>query len=1000
MHRFSVRSSVNYLVLLASLSFFARSAMATTVIVPSDDSMLIGARAVIRAKVLSVGSGLDGELVFTYTVLKVREVLKGRITERKIVIKEAGGIIEDRGRVVFGTPQFTPGEEVILYLVTYPDGSFHVYQMFLGKFTILNDQTSGRRVVVRATPDGETFVSSSSHAGQSRGTITDRMELSEYTAMIRSRLAANADRVRQFEETYFRDAPMLAEPPEYQGIIKKGSIQPRYSFLSPVEPARWFEPDSNQPVIFHINPNEAPNPQTTDDINAAMNAWSILPGCSLRVVNGGNTGGCHLRDQNTIVFDNCDGAFAPNPSFCDGVLALGGFSWDRSQSVVINGTRFYKAYAGHISFNKWARCSFEEHCNVRLIATHELGHALGLGHSQFTSATMFAYANFDGRCAALRQDDIDGITFIYPGTGGGGPGPLTIATTSPLAGGTTGTQYTQRFIAFGGTQPYNWTLVAGSGLLPTGLTLAANGTLSGVPTDSGSFTFSVRVTDGASGSAQGTFSIVIGLPGHQYNSQFESQTVPTNLQPSQAFQVNIKWNNTGTSAWNGSAGFRLVSQNPENNVTWGGNTVQLPGYVVPPGDQLDIIFTAFAPSRPGTYNFQWQCVQDDLFFGQMSANVAIQVGDGGGPDDAVFTSLSVATSMTSGQVYPASITVKNMGSNTWSVADYKLGSQNPQDNNFWGLNRLSLPAPVAPGGQATIDFTVTAPSSAGTYNFQWQMIRLSSGFFGTTLPNTTINVVQPVSPPVIATSTLATAEMGLAYSHQLVATGGTQPYAWTLKTGSLPGGLTLGSSNGLIIGTPTSTGSFAFTVRVTDSGAGSAEKSLTVIVNPPPPPLVLVTSSLTEAVRGSQYSVGLLASGGTPPYTWSLTGSLSPGLSLNTSTGVISGVPTSGGVFSFTIGVRDQRLAVIGTALQLSVLEPVPVPAITRVKYKNKKKLTVICERLDPTAVLTVDGTQVAGELEGNVFFVKKIKLPSGAHVIRVVNPRNTSSEPYVLNVD
>jgi hypothetical protein len=406
--------------------------------------------------------------------------------------------------------------------------------------------------------------------------------------------------------------------------------------------------------------------------------------------NAGTTSACELRDENTIVFDNCDGGFAPDPSFCSGILALGGFSWDRFQSVVVNGTRFFRAYDGHISFNKYARCSYEEHCNVRLIATHELGHALGLGHSQFQDATMFAYANFDGRCAGLRQDDISGITFIYPGSGGGGPGPLTIATTSPLAGGTVGTQYAQTFIAFGGTSPYSWALVPDSGSLPAGLTLGANGLLSGTPSASGVFTFTVKVNDAASGTAQRVFSINVGLPGEDYNAQFVSQTVPANVQPGQSFTVNIKWNNIGTRAWNGSAGFRLGSQNPANNVVWGGNIVQLLGFVVQPGEQLDLAFTAFAPLAPGRYNFQWQCAQDNVFFGQMSGNVSIQVGDGGATDNAAFVSQTIATSMTTAHTYAASLTVRNTGATTWTVADYKLGTQNPQDNNVWGMNRLSL----------------------------------------------------------------------------------------------------------------------------------------------------------------------------------------------------------------------------------------------------------------------------------------------------------------------
>ena len=114
MHRFCVRPAIGVLVLIICLSSLAPAGLASTAVVPSDDSMIIGARVIVRAKVLSVGSAVDQDRIFTYTSLKIREVLKGKLAERKIVIKERGGIVADRGSVVFGTPQFTPDEEVIL----------------------------------------------------------------------------------------------------------------------------------------------------------------------------------------------------------------------------------------------------------------------------------------------------------------------------------------------------------------------------------------------------------------------------------------------------------------------------------------------------------------------------------------------------------------------------------------------------------------------------------------------------------------------------------------------------------------------------------------------------------------------------------------------------------------------------------------------------------------------------------------------------------------------
>ena len=83
---------------------------------------------------------------------------------------------------------------------------------------------------------------------------------------------------------------------------------------------------------------------------------------------------------------------------------------------------------------------------------------------------------------------------------------------------------------------------------------------------------------------------------------------------------------------------------------------------------------------------------------------------------------------------------------------------------------------------------------------------------------------------VITTTSLSDGAVGTAYSATLGATGGSGTYTWSLSSGSLPGGLTLGST-GSISGTPTTAGSFSFTVGVTD-GVLSASQALTIKINP------------------------------------------------------------------------------------------------------------------------------------------------------------------------
>ena len=181
--------------------------------------MIVGARAIITGKVLSVGSRLDTQQdrIFTYITIRVEEVLKGRITKREIVLKQAGGQVADRGSIIFGTPEFKAGEQVLLYLGTWPDGSLRVYQMMLGKFSITVDPQTGQKLVTRDLGGiNAHIIHAASHAKHSGGATTNRMELSAYTAMVRARLAANWERSEAHEQMYYRDTPLRARPPEYR----------------------------------------------------------------------------------------------------------------------------------------------------------------------------------------------------------------------------------------------------------------------------------------------------------------------------------------------------------------------------------------------------------------------------------------------------------------------------------------------------------------------------------------------------------------------------------------------------------------------------------------------------------------------------------------------------------------------------------------------------------------------------------------------------------------
>jgi uncharacterized protein (TIGR03437 family) len=190
------------------------------------------------------------------------------------------------------------------------------------------------------------------------------------------------------------------------------------------------------------------------------------------------------------------------------------------------------------------------------------------------------------------------------------------------------------------------------------------------------------------------------------------------------------------------------------------------------------------------------------------------------------------------------------------------------------------------------------------------------GFVGTLVPGSTLIVT--------TTSPLPSGAVGEYYSQSLNASGGVPPYTWAAVS-SAPPGLTV-SSGGGIAGIPTSPGTFSFTVRMSDSSATSITQTFKLTIAGA---LSIVTASpLPPARVGVPYSQTLIASGGTLPYSWSLSAgsSLPAGLTMSP-LGVITGTPTTAGMTSFTVSMYDHAGVTVTQSLSLTVTAPLAITA-------------------------------------------------------------------------
>ena len=197
-------------------------------------------------------------------------------------------------------------------------------------------------------------------------------------------------------------------------------------------------------------------------------------------------------------------------------------------------------------------------------------------------------------------------------------------------------------------------------------------------------------------------------------------------------------------------------------------------------------------------------------------------------------------------------------------------------------------------------------------------IRVQDAFGQVATRQYTVDIA--ATPLVLSAITMPRGMLGVAYSIMLNATGGSASYTFSKPTGTLPNGLSLDASTGIISGTPTATATFTFTAMVSDPYSRSDSKSFTIYIDPV---FTITTTSLNNVVAGNAYNQAVAVTGGLAPYTWSITSGLLPtGLTLNSTTGIISGTPPTANSQQIVVEVQDTAGRKINRQYTLWVIDP------------------------------------------------------------------------------
>jgi hypothetical protein len=351
--------------------------------------------------------------------------------------------------------------------------------------------------------------------------------------------------------------------------------------------------------------------------------------------------------------------------------------------------------------------------------------------------------------------------------------PTLVLPPTTLPGGTTGVAYTASLTpATGGTSPYTYAVTAGA--LPGGIAMSNAGAFTGTPTAAGSFNFTVTATDSSTGTGPYTVSRPFTID--VVAIVVDPATLPNATAGAAYSQTITASGGTAPYAFDVSAGALPA-----------GLTLSTAGVL------------SGTPTASGTFNFTVRAVDAATRPGTRPYTLVV----------AVPTLTLAPTTLPGGAAGTA-----------YSQAITATGGNAPY---AFTVSAGALPAGLTLSAAGVLSGT---PTVAGTFNFTVSVTDGTSGTAGTASQAYTLVLTPPNI--VVNQATLPTTFVGVPYNVTLTSSGGTAPYTYAVTAGTLPPGLTL-TSAGVLSGTPTSFGTFTFTVTSTDALGFSGTRTYTLV---------------------------------------------------------------------------------------------------------------------------------------------------------------------------
>lgn len=415
-HRRFPRSALLVLALCCAL---APAVAQGTVYVPMNDSRLADSSPLILSgHVVEVSPWGEQGRPQTRYILSVDEVFKGTWSAATVTVDLPGG----RGRdgalwTVAGTPQWQPGDPVLVFLSPAGAGRWTLQQFFLGGFTIIEED--GVLLATRDLSDGHPI-----RLPGTQSPVDGRRELAAFGQWLRDR----GQGILRLPDYFLPGGHSTAERPAGKGAAEKFT-----RLRSPSAPwpmgcggnggngLRWFEFSAGGSVRWrtHFTGQVGLPSRGVEEVQRALAAWVDVPGSQIDLTYGGITSaesGLRLNDGvNAVLFDDpydeIGGTWQGS-----GVLALGG-PWFSCALEEHRGEAFHPILEADIVVQDGVAEFFQDLVSPSAAAeelfAHEIGHTLGLAHSSAADSLMAPELHNDGRGANLSADDLAAVRFLY-----------------------------------------------------------------------------------------------------------------------------------------------------------------------------------------------------------------------------------------------------------------------------------------------------------------------------------------------------------------------------------------------------------------------------------------------------------------------------------------------------------------------------------------------------------------------------------------------------------